>query len=181
MLSSPQFTSDTVNLEGLRARLRKMTDVKLLAFGKTARVRACLTRQLFALAGNDLLHGERTAYNLIGHRRNEVVPAADTRNRLVANHAGSGAGGDVNSLLGFTVLALHCHYNIVCFGSRHLRRIPPCGGFYHFAHQCFRSLPGIRRRHSCRVGAWSEVECFNPLHLMRCPAHSFPHGYQPLV
>jgi hypothetical protein len=37
MLSSPQFTSDTVDLEELRARLRKMSDVELIASGKAAR------------------------------------------------------------------------------------------------------------------------------------------------
>jgi len=37
MLSSPQFTSDKVDLDELRVRLRKMSDAELLAFGKAAR------------------------------------------------------------------------------------------------------------------------------------------------
>jgi hypothetical protein len=37
MLSSPQLTSDDVDLDELRARLRKMSDGDLTAFGKAAR------------------------------------------------------------------------------------------------------------------------------------------------
>jgi len=37
MLSSPHFTSDTVDLDQLRVRLRKMTDTELISFGKAAR------------------------------------------------------------------------------------------------------------------------------------------------
>lgn len=37
MLSSPQFTSETVDLEELRVRLRKMSDAELIASGKAAR------------------------------------------------------------------------------------------------------------------------------------------------
>jgi hypothetical protein len=37
MLSSPQLTSEAVDMDELRARLRKMTDADLIAFGKAAR------------------------------------------------------------------------------------------------------------------------------------------------
>jgi hypothetical protein len=37
MLSSPQLTSDAVDLDELRARLRRMNDANLIAFGKAAR------------------------------------------------------------------------------------------------------------------------------------------------
>jgi hypothetical protein len=37
MLSSPQLTSEAVDLDELRARLRKMSDADLTAFGKAAR------------------------------------------------------------------------------------------------------------------------------------------------
>jgi hypothetical protein len=37
MLSSPQLTSEAVDLDELRARLRKMTDADLIEFGKAAR------------------------------------------------------------------------------------------------------------------------------------------------
>ena len=37
MLSSPQFTSEAVDLDELRARLRKMSDADLRVFGKAAR------------------------------------------------------------------------------------------------------------------------------------------------
>ena len=37
MLSSPQLTSDAIDLGELRARLRKMSDGDLTAFGKAAR------------------------------------------------------------------------------------------------------------------------------------------------
>jgi hypothetical protein len=37
MLSSPQLTSEGVDLDELRARLRKMSDADLIAFGKAAR------------------------------------------------------------------------------------------------------------------------------------------------
>jgi hypothetical protein len=37
MLSSPQLTSDYVDLNDLRTRLQKMSDADLLVFGKTAR------------------------------------------------------------------------------------------------------------------------------------------------
>lgn len=37
MLSSPQLTAESVDLDELRARLRKMTDEELTAFGKSAR------------------------------------------------------------------------------------------------------------------------------------------------
>jgi hypothetical protein len=97
---------------------------KVVAHSQRRTVEACLTRQLFTLGGNDLPLGEWTAHNLIGHHRNEVLPAGDTGNRLIANQPGSGAGGDMNSLLGFAVLAFHCHYDIACFGSGHLRRVP---------------------------------------------------------
>jgi hypothetical protein len=37
MLSSSQFASDAVDLDDLRARLGKMTDAGVIAFGKAAR------------------------------------------------------------------------------------------------------------------------------------------------
>jgi hypothetical protein len=37
MLSSPQLTSEAVDLDELRTRLRKMTDADLIAFGNGAR------------------------------------------------------------------------------------------------------------------------------------------------
>jgi hypothetical protein len=37
MLSSPQLTSESVDADELRARLRKMNDADLIAFGKAAR------------------------------------------------------------------------------------------------------------------------------------------------
>ena len=37
MLSSSQFTSEAVDLDKLRARLRKMNDADPIAFGKAAR------------------------------------------------------------------------------------------------------------------------------------------------
>lgn len=37
MLSSPQLTSEAIDLDELRARLRKMSDGNLTAFGKAAR------------------------------------------------------------------------------------------------------------------------------------------------
>jgi hypothetical protein len=56
---------------------------------------------------SDLPLGEWTAHNLIGKHHIKLAVAVDTPNCLIARHAKSGAGGDVNNLLGFTISTLY--------------------------------------------------------------------------
>ena len=57
-----------------------------------------------------------------------MIVAHDALNRLVAHLCESSAGGNMNLLLGFTVLAFHRHNDIAVVGHRWFLRV---GGFYH--------------------------------------------------
>ena len=64
------------------------------------------------------LRREWPAYNLVGNRYLEIIVAPEALNRLVAHLCESGTGGNMNLLLGLTVLAFHSHYDIGLVGHR---------------------------------------------------------------
>jgi len=47
-----------------------------------------------------------------------MTVAVDALNRLVAHLCAVGAGGNMNPLIGFTVLAFHRHHDIAIVGHR---------------------------------------------------------------
>jgi len=64
------------------------------------------------------LHWEWAAYNPIRDRYLEMIVAVDALNRLVPHLCAVSAGGNMNLLFGFTVLAFHHHHEIALVGHR---------------------------------------------------------------
>jgi len=64
------------------------------------------------------LRREWAVYNPSRDRYPEMLAATDAYNRLIAHLSNSSRGGNMDLLLGFTVLAFHRHDDIVLVGHR---------------------------------------------------------------
>jgi hypothetical protein len=73
MLSSPQLTSEAVDLDELRARLRNMSDADLVAFGKAAK-NMCSPAANLGKPPRDVFVTQLKEARAEWRRRKDVVP-----------------------------------------------------------------------------------------------------------